>query len=214
MRREFLYTARPWVWGGFLIFLALYAGGFAGRLSLPWGFATFLLWWAATMLALFVEPKDPVALRGLIDDLRQGNWDRALLRTPSWLIALLFAVAAAILVQVVFAGEHLNLRGWDGVAKTQIVLLLLCFMLRDVALFLLLSFTPGSKRPEISAVVYLILLYYVVPSLLDILGLDWLETLIIPRPALNPLFALSGALLGLAFVVALLIRQWGRLSRP
>ncbi|MBU0500633.1 MAG: hypothetical protein KJ558_04320 [Gammaproteobacteria bacterium] len=46
------------------------------------------------------------------------------------------------------------------------------------------------------------------------MGLEGLSALFIPRPDLNPLLAIGGPLLGLTFVVALLIRRWGQLSRP
>jgi len=214
MRREFLHAARPWIWLGFLLFLALYIGGLTGHSPVEWGFTAFLLWWAATILALFVEHKDPVALRGLLSDLGQGDWDRASLRMPSWLIALLLATAAAVLVLLAFAAGRLGWKGEGDVAVALIVPALLCFMLRDVALFLLLGFAADAKRPEVSAVVYLILLYFIVPSLLGTLGLEGLSALFIPRPDLAPPLALGGPLLGLALAAALLIRQWGRLSRP
>lgn len=211
MRREFLHTARPWVWTTFLAFVAFHVGGLVAHTTAQWVFCAFLLWWAATLLALFVEQKDPVTLRGLFTALQQGDLDRASQRVPSWLTALFLATLAAISL-LGFTSEHLAWEKFGDIRVASLALCLLLFMLRDVAIFLLLAFGSTAKRPEVSGIIFLIVLYLVIPSLLKPLELDLLSAVFIPRPDLPLPFALGGPLLGLVVVGVLLIRQWGRLG--
>lgn len=212
MRRELSHAARPWVWLLFLLFCALYLGGFADDNPSDWLLTALLCWQVATLMALFVEPKDPVPLRGLLAALRQGDGSGALLLVPAWLSGLLLASLAVLGLQFVPAlpyGLDLDLE----MNSSLLGLLLLLFLLRDTSIFLLLGFSGEARRAEATALVYLIILYGLIPALLRVLGWEQPTALFQPRPDLPLPIAFGGAATGALLAMALAYRQWRRLAR-
>ncbi|MBF0256849.1 MAG: hypothetical protein HQL47_10425 [Gammaproteobacteria bacterium] len=209
MRRELSYSARPWIWLGFLGFFAAYVGGLTSSSPTHWLASAFVCWLLATYVAVFVEPKDPVQLRGLLHGLRDGQLSRALTRVPAWLSGL---VLAALGLQFV-PGIGLFFIAEFAYPLGTTALLLLLFLLRDLAIFLILGLSAESRRSESTAMIYLLVLYGIVPSLLSALGLGQLNVLFLPRPDQPFGLALLGAMLGLGLAGVLLIRQWRRLLR-
>jgi hypothetical protein len=211
MRREFLYSAKPWVWALFLAFLAFFFGGLTAKSAMEWFVSAFFFWWAATLLVLFVEHKDPVLLRGLLDALRKKDFGRALLLMPSWLTSLLFVLMAAI-VLLTMSGQTWEWKSGHSVPVGVLIITLLMFLVRDVAIFLLLGFSGQSKRPEVTAVVYLLVLYLVIPWLLKLLSLESLTAFFFPRPDMSMALAIGGSMVGPVVMLVLLFMQWRRVS--
>ena len=61
--------------------------------------------------------------------------------------------------------------------------------LRDIALLYFFSFAQNGRNAEMTAVIYLVLLYWLVPALLSAVGLAPLAQLILPHFAGNMVFA-------------------------
>jgi len=213
MRREFLYAAKPWVWAAFLAFLAVYFGGLTAKSPMEWFLSAYFFWWAATLLALFVEQKDPVVLRGLFDAWRGRDFNKAILLMPSWLTSLLF-VLFAVFVLLLMSGEVWEWKPGKSLGVGVLIFTLVMFLIRDVAIFLLLGFSGQSKRPEVTAVVYLLVLYLVIPWLLNTLVVEILTVFFLPRPDLSLFLAMGGSFAGAAMVLILLFLQWRRVSGP
>lgn len=158
MRLELQMQNTPLVWPGFLIFLALFAGGFL----FGSGLAPALLAGAMAVAlcaygAAFAEPADRVRLRTFASALKRGDLARAAPLTPTTVapvvIALLFVLAA-------FATGGGRSFGHGEVSLGH-ALALIAFMVRDLGVIAFFRFGPRPQRGDFGAVVALGLLYLV-----------------------------------------------------
>ncbi|HEY6837544.1 MAG TPA: hypothetical protein VI389_02255, partial [Geobacteraceae bacterium] len=86
----------------------------------------------------------------------------------------------------------------------------LAFLGRDLALILFFNLGSRRKNPDMLAILWLSLLYGVVPAFFAVLKLDQLTQLFWPRVDLHPLVSLLAGT-GEMLVVAYLVRQrWER----
>lgn len=212
MRRELSHSARPWVWLAFLGFVIIYLGGLVEQGLSAWLMLAYLCAHVAALLAILVEPKDAVQLRGLMARLAAGDLSRALLLTPSWLVSLLLAVIA-LLGLYLSPGLGLVFIGLQAYPAAFMASLLLLFLLRDLAIFLSLSLSAEARRAEAMGLIYLLVLYSLLPTLIQTLGLDGMLVFLHPRVDQSYLWALIGPLSGMLLAMALLWRQWRRLGR-
>ncbi|HEY5790329.1 MAG TPA: hypothetical protein VIX81_06870 [Gammaproteobacteria bacterium] len=208
MRSELQFRNGPWAWLGFTAYLMGYLGGFVDpdhRL-----FACYLLGLGLTLVAAFAEPRDPLGLRRLGQALRERAWTRAQQAAPPWLLGLgvSVALAAALLLQPASACRHALCPEGSPDQRLLSVLLLL-FVLRDLGLLGLVSLRGRSRRPEFATVIYLLVLYFVVPWLLDAVGAGQLTALFWPRADLAPAWAVGAAALGPG-VLGVLLWRWRR----
>lgn len=154
MRLELQMRNTPLVWPGFLVFLAVFSGGFVypdGGISaalLTGGLAVALSAYAAG----FAEPADRVRLRQFAALARRAPASAAPL-APAMLAPVVIALA---LILLSLAGA----RGWyaDGPNAPQ-GLALMAFVIRDLGVIALFRFGPRPKRGDFGAVVALALLY-------------------------------------------------------
>ena len=156
MRLELQMKNTPLVWPAFLVFVAVFLGGFP---FLQGGWAASLLA-AALAVALcayaaaFAEPADPVRLRLFAGALLHGNLARAAPMTP----AALAPVALAILLVAggLFAGGAPG-QGLDAAQAAALI----AFVLRDLGVIALFRFGPRPQRGDFGAIVALAVLYAV-----------------------------------------------------
>lgn len=215
MRAELQYRSRPFVWLLFLGFLVFFFTGFTDRLpdlsdSLPMeaGFVeiglSFHILVVATWLAGFLEPKSIVRLRRLIDRTRRADWRGVLDDLPPWVAGL----PVVILVGIVTA-----LRLPDGGVVAAQVLSTILFLLRDMALVHYVALGPNMRRGHLASLIYLIVLYAIVPALLGSVGAYDLLALFVPVAGAQMLLGLIGPaaqVVGLGFLLAGRFRQPGR----
>jgi hypothetical protein len=157
MRLELQMRNTPLAWPAFLVFLALFVGGFLylqGGLS-----AAFLSGAVAAAVcaygAAFAEPADRVKLRLFAGAVRRGDWARATPLTPS-------PIAPVVLAGLLVAAAFATAQGGAGLGGRQDVgqaAALLPFLLRDLGVIALFRFGPRPKRGDISAILALALLY-------------------------------------------------------
>ena len=226
MRLELQFRNQPWVWLGFMAFLIVYLGGFVPdttvpalaeslgeamsqplllRLALGSGLAVLLAYGG-----IFTERKDPIRLARLVEHLKMQQWRQAAEQLPLWSVNL--ALAAALGAALVIAGFSLL------TVRTAIELLagiaaLLLFAVRDFALVLWCNFGKPVKRADASALVYLGVLYFVLPMLLSAFGGQLLMGLTLPYASFSqPIWVLAG----MAWAAAgldLLRRRWRALPQ-
>ena len=181
MQAELQVRQRPWAWPAFTIFLMIYLQGFlphicrrcsetfAGNLALPFVVAVLLAY-----LALFIFPKQPVQWRALSLALRTGAWSRALHLLPHWAVALAIALIVGFALATALTTRP---ETGSGPYKTQSalgILAIIAFMLRDVAIVLLLNVGGRLGRGDMAAAIYLLLLHAILPGiLLATLGPPW-----------------------------------------
>lgn len=219
MRAELQYRNGPLAWVLFLLFLTLYAGGWLysgtpdSRLPLI-GFKLSpqllqlalggVLCASLVYLTVLYEPKDWLRLRRL-SQLWQHNRRRALQDLPLWIstlgLTVLFAVGfcALALLQLPLSESIAVLAGTAN---------LLCFLLRDLLLILWLNGTPTPpRRADSAAVLYLAVLYLLLPALLLVAHLTVLDGLFNPMAAYSQPVWLAAGVFELAAMLDLTRRR-------
>ena len=214
VRAELQLESLPWAWGLFTLFLMGYVAGFLGEGSWQVGqelflqrlLSAFLITLALAYAAAFSERKDPVVLRRLLQYLGRREWLRALQLFPLWLSTLPFILltcATLVAVEVsTGSGESVNI----AVPAVAMVL----FLLRDFGLLLFLNLAGSPKRADMLTMLFLVLLYGVIPMILAALGFDRMTGLFRPMPGIPAEIILPAALLQAAVMLWLMVRRWRR----
>ncbi|MGE0384025.1 MAG: hypothetical protein AB7Q97_04795 [Gammaproteobacteria bacterium] len=171
----------PWAWLGFIAFLALYLNGLAlpGSAALRGSALACTAALVLGYLAAFVEPREPIALMRWRLAMRAGDWLRVARDTPCWLLAIAGALA---LLPGALA---------DGSGSGPMLLL---YALRDIALLHVFSYAARAQRAEATTMLYLALLYWVIPGILDLAGAVSVSVLIRPPPDQSSLAGLAALL--------------------
>jgi hypothetical protein len=168
MRSELRFANGPYVWLAYLAYVAIYSAGFESaigakfqdQLAVPAGSLRLALA-GVGLLALtygmaFLEPKDPVRLRWLADQVRSGRWYNAFLAAECWMLSFAATLIAGLALAALWAGT-------PGAALA--VLAVLGFMTRDICIFLLGRMFGGPKG-DFAALGILAALYWLLPTLL------------------------------------------------
>lgn len=209
MRSELRFANGPYVWLAYLAYLAVYSAGFESVIgaklqgqfdvpasSIPLALAVVSLMATAYAMA-FLEPKDPVRLRWLGDQIRSGRFYNAFLATECWMLSYAATLIVGLCLAFLWART-------PGAALA--VLAMLGFMTRDICIFLLGRMFGGPKG-DFAALGILAALYLLLPTLL------WRGNatfLLMPGPHADSLLSAIGAWaqgLGFCFWVAHAIRD-------
>jgi hypothetical protein len=212
IRVELQLKSLPWVWGLFVLFLAGYVAGFLGDGSWVTGqslaqqrlLSAFLITLMLAYGTAFSERKDPVALRRLLQYLGQRQWFRAMQSLPLWLTTLPFVLLACAVLVAVDLISGLNAGMQIAVPAMAMVL----FLLRDFGILLFLNLGRIPKRADMLTIVFLVLLYGVIPTILAALGFDRLAGLFWPSPGVPAEIVLSSALFQAVVMLWLMTRRW------
>ncbi len=154
MRLELQMQNAPVVWPAFLIFLAVFAGGFALRT----GGMTAACTAGALVVALcayaaaFAEPADRVRLRQFMAAVGKGDFARAAPLTPSPLAPVLIST---LLVLAGFAAKGNSPAALDLDQAAALI----AFLVRDLGVIALCRLGSRPQRGDMSAVVAIGLLY-------------------------------------------------------
>jgi hypothetical protein len=207
MRAELRFTNGPFVWLAWLAYIAIYQAGFehllgtgismsgqdvqidaVGHVALKLMLAGFAILASAYGMA-FLEPKDPVRLRWLGEQLGAGERVRAFLALDAWMLsygaAMLVGAAAALLLS--FSVGAFSDIAFRSLAPA--VLAMLGFLTRDVAIFVLAG-RVGRGKGDFAAIAMLAALYLLLPIILKPVA-PALVSLFVPTPAslLSPVSA-------------------------
>lgn len=213
IRSELQLKSLPWAWGLFILFLSGYLAGFLGEGRWDAGqsvwtlrlLSAFMTTLALAYATAFSERKDPVALRRLQQSLGRREWARAMQSFPLWLSTLPFVALSGAMLVVVDVGLT-PAEGVKPVAVAAVAMVL--FLLRDLALLLFLNLGRVPKRADMLTILFLVLLYSVIPTMLAALGLDRLTALFWPTPGAPAVIVLPAALLQAAAMLGLLAHRW------
>jgi len=181
MRAELRFANGPYVWLAYLAYAAIYAAGFESWVSIqlqmrmglhpavvPLALAGLTLL-ASTYSMVFLEPKDPVRLRWLGEQLRAGQVYRAFVALDCWMLSYAATLIVGLVLAALWATNPLSLS----------VLAMLGFLTRDVAIFVLMRGLAGGKG-DFAALAVLGALYLLLPMIVQGLGLSSLDPLFIP----------------------------------
>jgi hypothetical protein len=221
MRQELQVENAPTVWLAFILFMAVYAAGFADLsfvsrlpiisdappLKLAIAHAVLV---ALTYVAVLFEPKDRVLYRWLGEMLAKGRTAAVLSRLQCWMVAYATAVlsGAALAAQLTGADPATLM-----VLNAPMVIAGLGFLTRDIGVFLLFGLAPGQKRGDMPAVIALGVLYLLLPVLLGASGSGGPALLFYPLPTGGGIGALCAWAQALA-VWFLVVRTRGHRTTP
>ena len=213
IRAELQLKSLPWAWGLFVFFLMSYFAGFYGEESWLTGqsvwqprlLSAFLTALVLAYGAVFSERKDPVAFRRLLQSFGQREWRRAMEIFPLWLSTLPFVILSCAML-VVVALTSGPVWGMAQVAVPAVAMVL--FLLRDLGIVLFLNLGRVPKRADMLTILFLALLYGVIPTLLTALGLGRLTGLFWPVQGMPAEIVLPAALLQAVAMLWLMVRRW------
>ena len=208
----------PWALPAFLAFMAVYLGGFfayretrlVGPLEavLACGLGVSVV---VEYMLLFSERSGPMTLRRLEARAERGQWRRALEELPGWPIALAMALTCASVLFLLPGGESAAPLHRIGSAGLGLAL----FALRDAALLHIFAFARQPKRVEAVTLLYLGLLYWLIPALLDAMGAELLARIVLPHIfAEKSGMAIAVIAVQAALAVAIATWRWRRNYSP
>ncbi|HWU26597.1 MAG TPA: hypothetical protein VN154_09370 [Rhizomicrobium sp.] len=217
MRLELKMRNGPYVWLAFLAFIGLYVAGFDAWLPNKWTLGesnavalrlALAAWTYAviTYLMVFLEPKDAVLYRWLGAQISSARVGAAAVRLQAWMMSHLAALAVTAALLAWFVKT-------DSIAAAAFVVAAFGFFTRDVAIFVLLQSLPGPRRGDFAALVTLLALYVLIPSILRALALKDALLLFYPQMSdpvwLSPIIAWMQAL-AVAGIAASRVAAGGR----
>jgi hypothetical protein len=208
VRRELRVRTVPLAWPAFVAFVMTWAGGLADGgsrrrdvepLLVAFGVAVLLTW--ATAL---VDRKDPVGLRRLARAARERRWGRLVDELPPWLHSLGFVIAtSAVLTASPARAGEIGLHDGFGWIVVAVVL----FLVRDLALLVHLNLGARPKRADLFALVLFLVGYVLVPLVLSATGWKPIAALFYPDPDRGPVSA-AGAFVAAAVFIGFLAVRW------
>jgi hypothetical protein len=197
MRAELRFANGPFVWLAYLAYLCVYEAGFeswitaqtphlslmgadpglhsaAMRVALA-GFAVL----CATYGMVFLEPKDPVRMRWLGEQIRAGRIGNAFLALDAWMLSYGVTAILTLVLAALLARDGAMLDDHSAADYAPTVLAMLGFLTRDVAIFVLMRGIAKS-RGDFAALAVLGALYILLPLIASGLGLKSIDFVFFP----------------------------------
>jgi hypothetical protein len=213
MCQELQVRTTPWGWAAFVLFLAWYLTGFAVQLrdaapSTVFLIAGLLVAAAFTYFMLFTEQTGALVLRRVWVRVQRQEWRRALEEMPCWLVSLALATVFCGLLMLTVSRLPGELDDYRNVSFTPLPLLALLFLIRDSAIFLVFSLARAPRRVETTTLLYLALLYLILPGVCKLASADTLGALVLPPIFERPVFATGVLAVHAAIAVGLVVYRW------
>jgi len=205
------------VWLGFCAFLTVYGAGFMvdqalvhSRLTIFIG-AGFFVALTMTYLAVWLERRDAITISRLVLQWKSANLRRALQETPCWMGTAPMALCFALLL-ILLSDEPLAGAFYSSFVQRNTSLLwplkLWLFAMRDIALLHFFSMSRSPGRAGWTTMVYLVVIYWLVPQLLSLTKVDLLIALFVPWSGAYPAWEVIGALVQAVVVGWLALHRW------
>jgi len=213
MCQELQVRTMPGGWAAFVLFLAWYLAGFAVQSSDSEPAAVFLIAGllvsaAVTYFMLFTEQTGALVLRRVWVRVQRQEWYRALEEIPCWLVSLALATVFCVLLMLTVSQLPGVPRDYRDVSFTPLPLLVLLFLIRDAAIFLVFSLARAPRRVEATALLYFALLYLILPGVCKLASADTLGALVLPQMFARPVFANVVLAVHATIAVGLVVYRW------
>lgn len=211
MRSELKMKNAPWVWFFFVFFNMFYVAGFFNDPQMEIGglgsiyprlFAAFFVSASTTYFMLFSEKKDFLTLRTLTEMVNESRWKSFLEHSPRWLLTLPIALATG--TAIIFGS--LFSEGKAGLIF--FVIAVLFFILRDIFIIVFCNLDASMKKPDITAVLCLGLLYGLFPAIVMALKAEILTLFFWPRADISPMLGALLSFLESGAAMFLVVRRW------
>lgn len=215
--KELQYAQIPWVWSIFNVFFILYVSGAFSFSEIPYAkintirdleiFFKSAPTYAALMSALIlgysaiaVDNLSYVKYKKFFYHIKNKQYLETLQNTPLWNISLLGVVVTSI---IVLFNPFPTTEYTESFSSSVLVITIVCFFIRDILLIHYITFKQ-SKRIIATFVLYLFLLYILIPIVLRIVQLYDFLPLLIPSYGSNNFIAfigISGQLILIGYLV-------------
>lgn len=195
----------PWGWPALALAATAYISGFVWTPRTPVvgvvGLATSAV---LTYFALLTEPQHRPQWQRVLNRAQGGHWRGALQQLPRWPTTLVLVLPFALLTTATFRPLFAEPQALTSAVLLQPLAFAL-LMGRDCALALCFAFAPNARRAGLSFAVLMLVLYMLLPWLLQATGGDVLVGLALPLLAGN---GLSLAIAAVHLAVALGVLHW------
>lgn len=195
----------PWAWPAMALAATAYISGFAWAYRLPVvGVVGLSVCTVLTYFALLTEPQTRPQWQRVINRAGAAQWHALVLQLPRWTTTLLLAIPFAVTTALSLSPHAAEPWALSSAALLQPMTFVL-LMGRDCLLALFLAFSPNTRRPVLAFLVLMLVLYALMPWLLQSLGGAALAGLALP------LFGYGKAAIAIAtgqFALALWLLRW------
>jgi len=222
MRAELQFSDKPIWWFAFILANLFFQFGYLYGVEkfsplISFNLTLGMLFFQTLSLVYFLaltEPKDIVNFRYLIHSLSIRNYDSFLRQVPLWLITLPISFMIGIIVVTLFsiipgtAATKQIFADFSIQNSLSLVLILIAvfsFVVRDLGVLLLLNFSSRPKRADAVMIIYLLLVYVLLPMLaknLPILGIFY------PDIKANPVVMIAFPFIEMSIVFYFLRQRW------
>ena len=196
----------PIAWSGLIVFVTVVGAGLMvqntesqldiARWCATIGFACAL---TGAYLTAFTLHRDPLAFYRIIRHCRARHWRALAQEIPLWLWSIVLAGGLALL-SAALGPMSFAAAAWTGLQGAAVPLVL--YAIRDLLILLGASFGLRPARAEVTTMIYLGLLYWLVPAVLNRLGLASFAALVRPDLTDSPAHPFA-AILPLSVQIAL-----------
>lgn len=213
MSRELQVRTLPWAWPAFALFLAAWLAGLMYRppqlgADKALVLSGLLVSIALTYYALFADPTTAMAIRRMLTHAGRGEWLRALEEMPLWPATLALAAAfAAASPFVAYDAPIEALRRIASFAPFALVLL----ATRDAGILVFFALARKPRRVEAATLVYILLLSWILPGLLALVGLGTVASFVMPLGSLDGPRSAFVMAVHAAIAWGLVVLRWRRL---
>jgi hypothetical protein len=237
LRSVLQFRGYRWAWALFVLFVGAYLAGFDSLYQRAPTFANqafiflYVFWFTAilfTYLAVFTETKSLQGYRSYVAALRRLRFSDILQHQPFWLTSLLILIIALVLglilgeAQFGFRGEldpnlaRLLTLGSASLDFKVLLIVASLFLLRDCLLVITLNFSSNRRRADLAALVYLAVLYAIIPLLLNGFDLDQtvLFSFFVPQAGGGLIASAWPVVLEVIFVAVLMGIRWKKVRQP
>lgn len=215
MRAELQLRNQPWIWMGFVLFVVLYLVGLiherddlAAEIITLRLLAGYLVVLTAVYVTLFAENKNPVVFRRIVLFLRERRWRRVLEQVPVWMSTIV--IASGLMVLLYTRDFSLLETVGKGIDPRLFALAGFLFMLRDIGIVLYFNLGPRRPRADAAAILYLALLYFLLPGILEAVHMDSATALLLPWDTAAPVTTILSGLVQMVLMAWLLVSRWQR----
>lgn len=212
MRSEMQYRNGPFAWLLFLLWITVYFSGLVDgdtiiRSAQSAQLAVVFVGIASiAYILLLVERVNLIELRKLIYQRSEKDGGFYLDLIPLWLLTLTYLLMVTVAAVVILRGDQsMN----EAILAAPIAH---CFVLRDAAAILMLRLSPNNRRGALSALIYLLVIYYVGNIFMELMSHGgFVAAMLLPNLQGDWLSGLLPALIGAGLMIG--VAGW-RLYKP
>jgi hypothetical protein len=181
MSRELKVRTLPWALPAFIVFVAAYVAGF----NPPRGIATvslFLFAGLATSVVLayftlFADLTTLMVARRIATRAAAGDWQRVLEELPLWVGPLILALAFAAFIPQM---AHGDIGGGRFRSMSLYPVAFALLVARDAGVLVFFALAAKARRVDAAALLYIVLLWWIIPGLLTAAGAKPLAQFFLP----------------------------------